>query len=332
MKFKKEYMVLAAVIIGLVLYLVLHQTDRTHFKLPRVPEVDTDKISRIEVVKPGTSYALARKDDQWFVEPGDFLADAAEIKDMLKVIGKLNITALVSESKNYNRYDLDDAGRIAVKAWTGNTLSREFVIGKAASTYRHTHILIGSDPGVYHAEGNLRNDFDMDIDALRDKRVMNFEAPSIAEIHITRDGKTIMITQQTRNESTAEENTGTPADNAGDKDSGETKAAGWQTADGKPIDESRVTALLSSLSHLKCQAYVADKSRSDLQSELKDPILALTVKGGEHTCSLSVYTREDDTESADFPAISSQNDDAFYLAGHQVDHLTKTIKEMLPDN
>ena len=42
---------------------------------------------------------------------------------MLDVIEELTLTALVSESKNYVRYDLSHDEKITVKAWKGKVNS-----------------------------------------------------------------------------------------------------------------------------------------------------------------------------------------------------------------
>ena len=49
MKLKKEYVALGVVIVALVLYLVLHKTNREQYQLPVLPEVAAKDINRIEI-------------------------------------------------------------------------------------------------------------------------------------------------------------------------------------------------------------------------------------------------------------------------------------------
>ncbi len=319
MKFKKEYVILAVVIIALVLYLMMHSTDRTHYDLPRLPEIAVDKISKIEVIKPDASYRLNHKEDQWVIDPQGYPADKTKASDMLNVIKNLNVTALVSDSGNYSRYKLDDAGKITVKVWTGDTLSREFMIGKPATTYRHTHVLIGDDTGVYHAEGNFRSDFDLDVDELRDKRVLNFDPQTIRQIQLTQGEKTVRLRQTAPSESTENED----KDASSNTQTGSEAQAVWQTAVGKAAKGTEVSSLLSMLSHLKCESFMADRQKEDFT----DPVMTLSLKAGEEVYSLSVFNR-DDADASDFPAVSSQNNDAFLLAEHQVDNMKKTVEAM----
>ena len=47
MKVKKEYIILALVIIALSVYLAMRTSDRTHYKLPDVPPVVAKEISKL---------------------------------------------------------------------------------------------------------------------------------------------------------------------------------------------------------------------------------------------------------------------------------------------
>jgi hypothetical protein len=321
MKFKKEYAILLGVLVVLVLYLVLHSSDQTHYDLLRLPEITPASISSIEVVKPDLTYQLTRKDDQWRIEPGDFPADDTKAADMLNAIRNLNITALVSESGNYSRYELDDTRKISVKAWAGDTLKRDFMIGKPASTYRHTHVRVADHAGVYHAEGNFRDDFDLDIDQLRDKQVLQFETDTIREIHITREKEKFLITQTTQQAQSS----------AGDDEKEASKTASdtatvWQTTTGKTVQMDDIKALLSKLSHLQCESYLENLQKKDM----KAPVMTFELKSEDSSCTLSIFRQENEVDSG-FPGISSQNDDVFRLAEYQVENIKKAVAKILSD-
>ncbi|RLB30511.1 MAG: hypothetical protein DRG87_04865 [Deltaproteobacteria bacterium] len=61
MKVKKEYIILAAVILALSLYLFLRKTDKTHYELPKLSAVPKEDISKIEITKKGTDIILNRR-------------------------------------------------------------------------------------------------------------------------------------------------------------------------------------------------------------------------------------------------------------------------------
>ena len=106
---------------------------------------------------------------------------------MLDNIEKLTLTALVSESKNYNRYDLSGEAKINVKAWQGDSLKRDIDVGKTASSFRHTFVKTAGDDRVFHARGNFRNTFDTTVDDLRDKTILTYTPSDIQQIQITQE-------------------------------------------------------------------------------------------------------------------------------------------------
>ncbi|MBW2251827.1 MAG: DUF4340 domain-containing protein [Deltaproteobacteria bacterium] len=169
MKIKKEYIILAVIIAALLLYLSQRKTDRTLYKLPDVPEISNSNITKIEINKNSTPIILSKEGDLWTIGPKKYPADTLKVKNMLDVMGKLTLTALVSESKSYNRYNLDDDNKITVKAFDKDKLKLEFDIGKAASSFRHTFVKIAGDERVFHARGSFMGKFDKTVDDLRDK-------------------------------------------------------------------------------------------------------------------------------------------------------------------
>ena len=46
MKIKKEYIILAIIIIALSVYLVMRRSDRTLYELPEIPQVSQKEITR----------------------------------------------------------------------------------------------------------------------------------------------------------------------------------------------------------------------------------------------------------------------------------------------
>ena len=187
MKAKKEYLILIVIIIALGLYLVFRSPDRTQYELPQLPNVETAEITKIEVSKGDKSVVLKKEGDDWTIQPEGYPADGDKVKRMLEAVEQLAVTALVSESKSYSLYDLDDDKKITVKAWSGDKLQREFDLGKAASSFRHTFVRLAGDDRVYHGLGNFRGKFDQTIDNLRNKTVLSFDQEEIEGIRLTQE-------------------------------------------------------------------------------------------------------------------------------------------------
>ena len=317
MKLKKEYGILFIVIVALSLYQILRNPDKISYRLPELQEISKGNITKIEISKPEGPIVLSKTADGWKLLPQGYPADADRVKNMLNIIRKLTLTTLVSESKSYDRYGLDNEKKIAVKAWQGEQFEREFDVGKTASSSRQTFVRIAGDHRVYHALQNFRSNFDQTMERLRDRTVLSFDKEAIHEIRIIRGRQTMVFTRRQ-----------IPVDiTAGQqKQAKETTvletAALWQTDEGKKVDESKLNPLLATLSNLSCDKYISGREKG----ELTDPIYKILLKGAQDY-SLSVFAKPD-KDSENYPAVSSENDYPFELPRWKADDIMKNPDKM----
>ena len=318
MNIKKEYFILVAIILVLSLYIILHKRDKSHYRLPEPPKVMQKEISRIEITSKDAAVVLKKKDNGWEILPQGYSADANKVRNMLDIIEKLILTALVSESKNYERYDLDEDEKLVVKAWAGDTLRREFEIGKAATTFRHTFVKLSDDHRVYHARGNFRNRFDLGVDSLRDKTVLAFDAAEIQEMRFSKEGQSLVFTRkQVPVEINSSQKEKTQSSQA------PKEQATWLSTNGKRGDESQLDRILTTLADLRCERYLDDRKKEDLS----DPIYTIQLTGVKKY-SLSLFAK-DDEKSNSYPAISSENEYPFSLPSWQAKDILKDPAELL---
>jgi hypothetical protein len=310
MKIKKEYVILAALILVLALYLYFHEEQRTLYELPVLPEVPAKDISKIEIEKADGKITLKKKGDAWFIDPQDYPVDSDRIKGINTALEKLSLTAMVSEAKNYTRYDLSPDKRIRVSAWTGDTLARKFEIGKAVPSSRHTFVRLPGDDRIYHARDDFRNKFDRTAGEFRDKTVLAFDTTAIQEIHLTRDQQVLIFK---RTQAPLEKNA------AGDKDQTPLKAEMiWQSQDGRKGDQTRLNRFLNSLSNLSCDSYIDDRRKEGFTR----PSYSITLKGDrDYTLKIFPKLKEDDD---DYPAVSSETKYPFLLPDWKA-------KDIMPD-
>ena len=318
MKLKKEYGILVAIIVALVLYLVFREQEKTHYRLPKLPRVAGTEISKIEISKANTSVVLSKKDNTWHIDPKGYSVDSRKIKEMLTTIEKLTVTALVSESKNYSRYDLGNDKKITVRAWAGDNLRREFDVGKTAPSFRHTFVKIAGDDRVYHARDNFRGKFDRSTEDLWDRTVLSFERTEIEGIQITKGEQSILLGRKQI----------PPEISTDQKPEVENPPPSrlqivWENPDGKKGDESTINRLLVTLSNLRCEKYLEGHKKD----EFSNPIYTLTLKGAQDY-SLSIFTKSA-KEATSYPAISSQSNFPFLLTDRQAEGIMKNPEEML---
>ncbi len=319
MKLKKEYVILAAILVALILYLALHRSNRTHYQLPELSEVTGKHISKLEITTAGNSIIFNQKDNTWNIEPKGYRADPTKVKNILNVIEKLKLTALVSESKNYVRYDLRNDKNIHVKAWQGETLLREFDIGKAAPTFKHTFVKLPDDPNVYHARGDFRRNFDRSVDDFRDKTVLSFAQNTIQGIELTLEKKTISLSRKEIPETFPEKKDDPAAKAAKEL---KTKTV-WEDTKGHEVAPSKISSLLSFLNSLECERYLDDLKKEDL----KNPIYTVALNG-EKEYSLLVFSKKDNN-AKNYSAISSENESPFSLSDTQMDTIKSKLGEIL---
>ena len=310
MKVKKEYIILAAIILALALYLYFHEGQRTLYELPVLPEVSAKDISKIEIEKADGKIILKKKGDAWIIAPQEYPADPDRIKGIHTTLEKLILTAMVSEAKNYKRYDLSPDKRIRVSAWTGDTLGREFDIGKAVPSSRHTFIRLPGDDRIYHARDDFRNKFDRSAGEFRDKNVLAFDTTAIQEISLTRDQQVLLFK---RTQVPLEK------DATGAKDQTPLKGEMiWQSEDGRKGDENRLNQLLTTLSNLSCDSYIDDRQKEDFPN----PTYSIGLKG-DREYSLKVFSKIKE-EDDNYPAVSSENKYPFLLPEWKA-------KDLMPD-
>jgi len=321
MKSKKEYILAGIVIIILAAYLVIHKTDKTHYELPVLPELSQADITSITISKSDQTIELKKKDDKWVIYPEKYPADNAKVDAMVNIIKSLKVTALVSESKNYNRYELDPKHKISVQAGSGEKVLRGFDMGKAAPSNRHTFIKLSDDNRVYHARENFKNKFDTTIDALRDNTVLTLDQAQVQQIEIKEKDKSIVLSLKqlpVKVDVTSEEKK--PEKKAAASEKPVEPKMTWQDAEGNPVEKSKVEGLFATLSKLQCKAYINDRTKDAFTS----PIYGLTFHGAE-TSTIAIFekiNKDDDT----YPATSTQNDYPFALPAYKVENMMKKLK------
>ncbi len=325
MKIKKEYMILLGIIAVLVIYLIFGTgRSKMSYTIPDLKSLDQSEITRIEVIQADRSLTLAGEGDVWKIQPQEFLADPVKIQDMLKTIAELRLTDLAAESQDFQRYDLDEDSRITVKAFKADEMLRQFDIGKTPSTYRHTFVRMADDTKVYYAKESFRSRFEIEINDLRDKGVMEFDRNEISEIRISQAGATVVFNKamlpppQKSADAEEEAETKTSEEPAGEQEA-------WISADGRAGIKTELDAILSDLSDLRCDDFLEGES----PDQSMEPIFSVTVKGTKDY-TLRIFTKQDD-DNGNYPALSSESPYPFLLSTYRAERIIKKEKDLFPE-
>lgn len=305
MKTKKEFVIIAILAAVLIAYLSLRKTDRTEYTLPAISPLAADEITKIEMDGPNGPIILEKQEHGWHLMPIDRAADTAKTEALTQALSKLELTALVSESGNLERYDLTPNKRIRVRAWAKSELKRDIDLGKTAPTYQHTFVKLPDSQRVYHARTNLRSQFEGKADDFRNKAVFAFQQADVTRISLTMDGKTQVFTKET----TPSLEKDKPAQSI------------WKSG-GKDIDHQKIDQILTSLSTMRCEKFF--EPGHALPSG--KPILEVTVEGKTPE-TLQVFDRVQPTDTS-YPATATGQSDAFTLPGWKIDQWKKDWTEL----
>ena len=317
MKIRKEAIILGIVIVVLSLYLIFNTRDRSLYELPDLKPILPSKISKMTLDSSEGSIVLIRKAGGWVINEEAYPGDETSIKRVTDIVANLRLTTLISESRNYERYDLDPEHAITVKAWEGDQLVREFDVGKAVSGNRHTFVKLADDYRVYHAGEGFRNRMQGNIDMFRDKTVMSFEPDQIEQVQVSKKDAQAVFIKEKSPEAAGE----TPAD--GGSPGMKTAQSVWRNVAGEGVKENKLTKLIDDFSSLKCRAFIYDRQKTDFT----DPIAMITFKGAqEYTVQIFEQFEED---ASDYPAVSSQNDYLFMLPKWQADQVMNAFDEIV---
>ncbi|MBW2611116.1 MAG: DUF4340 domain-containing protein [Deltaproteobacteria bacterium] len=318
MKIKKEYIILLVVIVALTVYLVSRNRDRNLYDLPQIESVDTKAITRIELTRAGAAILFDKEGSDWKIFPEKYLADPQKVKEMLAVMEGLTLTELISESKNYQRYDLDVTDGIGLKCWSKDALRFAFTIGKSAESNNHTFVKLPEDEAVYHARGNFRNKFDMPKGEFREKTVLFFDKTDIDTFAIRLDAgfETFKRVDVLQEPAEPEEKDNTSVEDG-------VAVRKWVDAGGGDVDDDQINGLVSTLSDLKCEKYLEGKTKDDFS----EPVYTIKLKGAG-TYTLSIYAEMEIENESYFPAFSSESAYPFLLTKWRAENIMKKPEDL----
>ena len=174
-------------------------------------------------------------------------------------------------------------------------------------------MMIQNDKNIYHANGNLKPDFDKTVQDFRDKKVLEFKEASLKRIMLETGGKSKTLIPR---EAAAKEK----EEEAPDK---EKPSVTWVSEDGTPIDHEGLANLLSTLSFLQCQQYLESPDKTGLE---KSKPLGRIVLETETRLELTLFKGDKEEQ---INGISSMNGYAFELSRFNGKEILSHMEQLL---
>lgn len=310
MKIKKELIILPAVILILVLVLVLSNPDKNiKYKVPLIDSIPEDSIDKIELG------ALTMVKDKalgiWRLSPQNYPVAPMDAQGMINAVKSMKLDNLISEKKAYNRYQLTDNTKLSITVFSNGKSVLKLDIGKYSDQGDHTFIMIDQNPNVYSIKGNIRENFEKEVDDLRDKVVLSFDKQSITEVIFNLDDQNVTAYKDTVPVSESDASAGT-------KDVWKIKG------DETPVKEKVMQDLLNEFSNLSCDSFLSESNQKDFST----PAGRVTFKGGDREYSVSMLERQSDNKH---PAISSSSDYQFYIMSWQGSRALKSKADLIEE-
>ncbi len=346
--YMRKIILLSCIAVLLCIYIVqLALSRRTGIKaMPLAGDVDS-----LTIQTAASEIRLTRKDGSWFVSRGEgqteYEASQAIVDSLLTDVKDLKLLATASKSTGSDsaRYGLDDASKIVVTAYTGQTAVRTLHVGKATSTNSQNYVQLDNDAAVYIVGTSLHRDFDKQCDDIRSKSIYSLgDDAKIEQIRCTvypdtgaeaaGDAEATAAASQTERYSfVREEAAGGTADEASAGDAGgdsvSLSKASWKLTSGTPeagkeVDGDKVSSWISSLSLLSASAWLADNATVPAGYE---PASELSFTAGGKDYRMKLYKGKEGEEDA-YVMSCSETPYLFKVASYIATRYNKRLADL----
>lgn len=176
---KKEWIILAVVILLGGAYLLFKPSGRIRYKTPEWKSWTSEEVQSLEY----EGIRLQKQQDSWMVGDPARLADQRKVDSILTALENLMVLDMVSQAEHYEPYDLQDQKAHHFQL-QGEERSLELWYGKKASTGGGTYARFPDRPEVFIIRGDWNHLLPGKVNDLRDKTVLTFDPESVKEVQV----------------------------------------------------------------------------------------------------------------------------------------------------
>jgi Domain of unknown function (DUF4340) len=261
------------------------------FRDKRLITIDSDKMSRIDLVRKNQEIEFGRRKDEWqILKPKPLRADDMQVGDLARTLANAHMNLNGSDAGgNGAGTDFAHATPVATAKVTDQSGTQELQIRKSKDIY---YAKSSVTDGAYKVDANLGQALDKGLDDFRNKKIFDFgyDEPNKIEMH---DGsKTYFLTK-------------------GGND--------WWSGNGKKMDAETAESFISQLRDLSASKFV--------ENGFSNPMIQLTVTsdGGKRVENVSI------AKAGNAYIAKRGNDPTLYqLDSKSVDELGKSADGLKP--
>jgi Domain of unknown function (DUF4340) len=259
----------------------------------RLLPLSPDKISRVELVKPGQSIEFGRNKDEWqILKPKPLRADSTQVGDLVRELteAKMDLSASSDAAS-----DFAHATPVVTAKLTDVSGTEELQIRKNPKDKQDTYYAKSSAvDGTYKIDASVGKAVDKTLDAFRSKKLFDFGFSDPNKIELHSGGKSYSLTRGT----------------AGGED--------WWS-NGKKMDFATVEPVISKLRDLAANKFA--------ESGFSTPTVDATIVSDDGKRTEKVLI----SKSGDHYIAKRENESALYqLDSASVDALLKAADDMNP--
>ena len=295
---KRKIILLTACVLLLGIYIAQLASSLRSSVKNKTLGADPDKLT---IENASAVIELAKSDDGWTVGERRYKADtnaADALVNAVKNIRVLDTVAQAGSDAVDERYEIDKANAIVVKAYKGNELVRTLTIGKASSTGSQSYLTLDGKKDICLVSGTLRDTFKKDVAALRSKSVYAVDTSDLTAVSESMGSTVLSIVKS-----------GDPA-------------AWTATGGAASVDAEKAASWAASLTRLNADSWLDDDFVLPPVSESVTVITA-----GGNAITVSVY-KEGDGDEAKYYGSCSETPYKFSLSLYSAGKYLKTAADM----
>jgi hypothetical protein len=309
------------VLVGLLLVVIVQR----NVNFSRVPSFKPCKGSADEILiknKAGSEVKIFKKNGKWVLNKEAIPANQTLVTGLEKKMNDFALSEFVSNKEFYERFDLTDNKAILVTVKGEGKVLREVLIGKKSQAGDQSYVKFPGKTEVYLAGNNLADEFNKNLDSLRDKTVVGCTIDSIDSVSVK--GKFTLVRETPGPESPKKD----------EKNQKDIKAPATLPTPGKwvleekpgELDQNKVTGFLNEFVNLQAFAFPDESSVKGIISA--GVLCEITIKSLGKNITLSIYGKEKNARDARYLCFSSENP---YIALIDSFKAEKFIKSSLSD-
>lgn len=295
---KRKIILLTACVLLLGIYIAQLASSLRSSVKNKTLGADPDKLT---IENASAVIELAKSDDGWTVGERRYKADTNAVDALVNAVKNIRILDTVAQSGNDTvdeRYEIDKANAIVVKAYKGNELVRTLTIGKTSSTGSQSYLTLDGKKDICLVSGTLRDTFKKDVAALRSKVVYAVDTSDLTAVSESMGSTVLSIVKS-----------GDPA--------------AWTASDGAAsVDTEKASNWAASLAALNADSWLDD---GFVLPPVSESVTVITAGGKAVT--VSVY-KEGDGEDAKYYGTCSETPYKFALNRYSAGKYLKTAADL----